>query len=104
MAISTLGSVQTLAMNQHCNRYSRHQRFTSHARRKPSREIAKRFPVSRMTNCTFEINARLHRHDRVGFVVADALGLEPTVFALDELALDLGLLGGELVHADRSAR
>src|SRR3954451_5297845 len=103
MAINTLGNVQTLAMNQHCSRYSRHQRFTSQARRSPSSEMAKRFPDSLMTNWTLPIIRALHRHDGVGSVVADAFGFEAAVFSFDEIALDLGLLGRELVHPDRPA-
>src|SRR4051794_268773 len=102
MAINTLGNVHTLAMNQHCSRYSRHQCFTSQARRRPSSEIAKRLPDSRTTNCTFEITSSSYGHDCVGVVVADAFSGEPAIFSLDELALDVRLFGGELVHADRA--
>src|SRR4051794_28264493 len=72
----------------------------SQVRRNPSSEMAKRFPASRTTNWTFPITRRLHRHDRVGFFGGNARSLEPLVFALDQLALDLGLLRGELVHPD----
>src|SRR5581483_3157892 len=97
MEMRMLGSVVTFAMNQHWRMYSFHQCFTSHERRTPSSETAKRLPVSRTRNCTFPSTRRpLHRHDLVGGRVAGQAALLP----LDELALDLGLLGGELVHPD----
>ena len=49
------GRLVTLAMNQHWRRYSRHHARTSHVRRKPSSEMANRFPVSRTRNCTLPI-------------------------------------------------
>src|SRR5437868_2842808 len=103
MAMSTLGSVHTLEMNQHWFKYSFHQCLTSHVRRSASSEIANKLPASRTRNWTFPITWLLHRHDGVGFFGGNALRGEAAVLPVDELALDLGLLGRQLVHADRPA-
>ena len=50
METKTTGMLVTLAMNQHCRRYSFHQCRTPGMWRMPSRETANMLPVSRTTN------------------------------------------------------
>src|SRR4051794_16451575 len=81
----TLRSVVTLAMNQHRRRYSFHQCLTAHVGRRPSREIANSFLVSRPTNCPFEIAVPLLD----GHLLVARFGpRQPALLALHQLALD----------------
>src|SRR3546814_236060 len=102
MEISTDGMLVTFAMNQHWRRYSCHQERTSQVRRRPSRDTANRFPVSRTTNWTLPIivGAQSDREDGVG--VGGAVRLHASSLARHEVALDVALLQRELVHPDRT--
>jgi hypothetical protein len=57
MEMSITGRLVTLAMNQHCERYSRHQSRTKGVRRSPSSAMANMTPVSRTRVRGFSTNA-----------------------------------------------
>src|SRR3546814_15328908 len=101
MEISTDGMLVTFAMNQHWRRYSCHQERTSQVRRRPSRDTANRFPVSRTTNWTLPIivGAQSAREDGVG--VGGPVRLPARSFARHEVALLAALPPREPVHPHR---
>src|SRR3546814_14565501 len=95
MEISTDGMLVTFAMNQHWRRYSCHQERTSQVRRRPSRDTANRFPVSRTTTWTLPIivGAQSDREDGDGRGVA--VRLHATF-----LAPPAGALVADLPHTE----
>src|SRR4051794_29253225 len=131
MLTSITGMLVTLAMNQHWRRYSSHQSWTRWVLRRPSRQTANMFPVSRTTVSTLLTagdTSRLRReplparrargpplprsaagrpsdaHD-LHVVVGRALdlaGLATLLLLLLERLLDLGVVLRHLVHPDRA--
>ena len=67
----------------------------------PSRETANMLPVSRTTNWTLPSIVPPPQTVMISSPVMPC-GREPPVFPVDQLLLDVALLGGQLVHADRA--